>query len=140
MLFHMVEIRIAYQGQLHCSAVHGPSGSMLATDAPVDNMGKGQSFSPTDLVATALGTCILTIMGIAAQKRGLELAGATVTVQKEMVSEPVRRIGRLAVDITVPTKMSVEDRQLLEKSAQTCPVKKSLHSDIDVSIMFHWMS
>jgi putative redox protein len=102
----MVEIRIEYEGGLRCRAAHGPSGAILLTDAPVDNMGKGEAFSPTDLVATALGTCMMTIMGIAADRMGLDLRGATATVTKEMVTSPLRRIGKLAVTIKVPGKLS----------------------------------
>jgi putative redox protein len=134
----MVKIDIAYEGQLRCHATHGPSGTTLRTDAPVDNQGKGELFSPTDLVATALGTCMLTIMGIAAQRHGFDLSGATVSVAKEMVSEPVRRIGRLSVEIRVPSPLPAEDRHLLEKAAHLCPVKKSIHPDIEVPITFRW--
>ena len=134
----MVEIKIVYQGQLRCSATHGPSGTVLSTDAPVDNMGRGESFSPTDLVATALGACILTIMGIVAKRREININGTTVTVTKEMASQPVRRIGRLAVSIAVPTSVSPEDRQRFENAADTCPVKKSLHPDVDIPIAFNW--
>jgi len=134
----MVAIKIAYQGQLHCVATHGPSGTMLSTDAPVDNMGKGGSFSPTDLVATALGTCILTIMGIVAKRQEINIAGTTVTVTKEMAAQPVRRIGRLAVSINVPNPISAEDRVRFENAVQTCPVKKSLHPEIEMPITFKW--
>ena len=134
----MVEIEIAYQGQLRCRAVHGPSGKSLETDAPVDNMGKGETFSPTDLVATALGTCILTIIGIQARKRGLPLGAATVTVRKEMVSEPVRRIGRLSVDVRIAADLPAEERTRLEAAAHSCPVRRSLHADIEVPITFRW--
>lgn len=134
----MVTIEIAYQGQLHCRAEHTPSGTILETDAPKDNMGKGESFSPTDLVATALGTCILTVMGIAARKLEIDLTGTTVTVKKEMATAPLRRIARLAVDITFP--MPIEDayKAQLENAAHTCPVHKSLHPDIATPMAFHW--
>ncbi len=134
----MVEIQIIYKGQLHCEATHGPSGTVLATDAPKDNMGKGESFSPTDLVATALGTCMLTIMGIVAQRHNIDLAGATVTVGKEMAAQPVRRIGRLAVLIRIPGSVSEEDRRRLEHAVVTCPVHKSLHPDVEIPIEFKW--
>ena len=134
----MVEIEIAYEGRLRCRAVHGPSGAVLATDAPKDNMGQGESFSPTDLVATALGTCMLTIMGIVAQRHGIDLEGTTVTVGKEMVATPTRRIGRLTVDIRVPRAVSPEQQLLLENAAHTCPVHKSLHPDIETPVTFHW--
>ena len=134
----MVQIDIAYQGQLRCEAVHGPSGTKLSTDAPKDNHGKGESFSPTDLVATALGTCMLTIMGIVAQRHNISLDGATVSVGKEMAASPARRIGRLTVDIHVPGKLDDEQRKLLENAAHTCPVHKSLHPEIEIPVVFHW--
>jgi putative redox protein len=134
----MVEIDLVYQGQLHCQATHKPSGVTLATDAPKDNMGKGEAFSPTDLVATALGSCMLTIMGIVAMRHEWNLTGTTVKVVKEMASQPIRRIGRLAVTINIPTKLSPEDQRRLENAVVTCPVHKSLHPDIDIPITFNW--
>src|SRR3954451_21240709 len=104
----MVEIKTVYEGQLHCTATHGPSGAVLATDAPKDNMGKGESFSPTDLVATALATCVLTTMGIVAQRNGWDMTGSTARITKEMVTTPLRRIGRLAMDVRVPQAMTDE--------------------------------
>jgi len=136
----MVEIQIAYLGDLRCEARHGPSGTSLVTDAPIDNMGKGESFSPTDLMATALGTCMLTIMGIVAQRHQIDLQGARVKVTKEMATSPLRRIGRLAVEIHVPATLSQEDQQRLETAAHTCPVHKSLHPDIDAPVRFHFGS
>jgi putative redox protein len=136
----MVEIRIEYEGGLRCRAAHGPSGAILLTDAPVDNMGKGEAFSPTDLVATALGTCMMTIMGIAADRMGLDLRGATATVTKEMVTSPLRRIGKLAVTIKVPGKLSDEQKQKLHNAAMTCPVHKSLHPDVQLPVEFRWDS
>src|SRR5687768_12182337 len=112
----MVEINVRYDGQLHCEAVHGPSGSRLPTDAPKDNMGKGEAFSPTDLVATALATCVLTTMGIVAQRHGIDMSGATARVTKEMVSTPNRRIGRLAVYVKMPRKLSEDDQKRLENA------------------------
>jgi putative redox protein len=134
----MVEIRITYEGDLRCKAVHAPSSTALATDAPKDNMGKGQSFSPTDLVATALGTCMLTIMGIAAKKMAVDLKGTTVTVTKEMVANPVRRIGKLAVSFNVLTKLTYEQQIKLQDAAMTCPVHKSLHPDMEIPVEFNW--
>lgn len=135
-----VEINVVYEGQLHCTAKHGPSGTTLATDAPKDNMGKGESFSPTDLVATALATCVITTMGIVAQRNNLDLAGSRVHVEKHMITEPIRRIGRLPVTITVPktqaAKLSDTDRQKLENAAKHCPVHASLHPDIDAPLRF----
>jgi putative redox protein len=134
----MVEINIVYEGQLHCSATHDPSHTVLTTDAPKDNMGKGESFSPTDLVATALGTCIITTMGIVAQRHGIDLNGTKVRVEKHMVTAPVRRIGRLPVEIHVPRELSPDDRTRLENAAVTCPVHKSLHPDVDAPVTFKW--
>ncbi len=134
----MVETTIEYEGDLECRAVHGPSGTVLMTDAPVDNMGKGRSFSPTDLVGTALGSCILTILGIVGQRNNIELKGTKVAVCKEMASEPVRRIGCLTVDVHVPCEVAEEDRRRLVRAVEVCPVKQSLHPDIDIRIRFRW--
>ncbi|MBV9998024.1 MAG: OsmC family protein [Verrucomicrobia bacterium] len=134
----MVTIEIEYQGQLHTQAVHGPSGTRLITDAPVDNGGKGESFSPTDLVATALGTCMVTVMGIFAARHEIDLRGTRVTVAKEMVQQPVRRIGTLHVDIHVPLPASHPHRSALENAARTCPVHQSLHPDVLISVAFHY--
>lgn len=131
-----VIIDLVYEGDLHCSAVHVPSGKTLATDAPVDNGGKGETFSPTDLVATALGACVVTIMGIVAKKNNILIDGAKVRVSKDMVSDPVRRIGSLSVTVTLPkgSQFSEMDRQKLENAAKVCPVKQSLHPDTKVEI------
>ncbi len=133
-----VEIRMVYNGQLRCTSTHGPSGQQLTTDAPVDNMGKGESFSPTDLVATALGTCIATTMGIVAQREEIDLSGMTVNVIKEMVLKPTRRIGKLTTHLVIPAKVTAEQRQKLENAALTCPVKKSMHLDVEMPITFEW--
>jgi putative redox protein len=133
----MVEINISYEGDLRCRATHGPSGSVLLTDAPTDNMGKGEAFSPTDLVGTAMGTCMLTIMGIAAQSMGVDLRGTTVRVTKEMTPAP-RRIARLGVTFNVPVKLTDEQKQKLQNAAMTCPVHKSLHPDVQVPVEFFW--
>lgn len=134
----MVTIDIQYQGDLHCEAVHQPSGARVSTDAPKDNMGKGESFSPTDLVATALGTCMMTLMGIAARSMNVNLTGTHITVQKEMVTTPMRRIGKLGVKITVPAKVTAEQKEKLERAALTCPVHKSLHPDVQLPVEFVW--
>ncbi|MDB5322597.1 MAG: OsmC family protein [Phycisphaerales bacterium] len=134
----MVEITTIYNGQFRTTATHGPSGGTLITDAPKDNMGKGEAFSPTDLVATALATCILTTMGIVAQRHNLDITGATAKVTKEMVTTPIRRIGRLPVTVHMPRKLSEEDQKRLENAAHTCPVHKSLHTDIEAPITFTW--
>jgi putative redox protein len=134
----MVEISISYEGHLRCSATHGPSGNTLNTDAPKDNMGKGEAFSPTDLVATALGTCMLTTMAIVAQRQNIPFEGTTAKVGKEMVSTPSRRIGQLIVEIAVPMNLSEEDERRLRAAALACPVYKSLHPDVQVPITFYW--
>src|SRR5580658_4209287 len=126
----MVNIQIEYQGDLHCKATHGPSGTELSTDAPRDNQGRGESFSPTDLLATALGTCMLTIMGIAARTLNIDISGATASVEKEMTATAPRKIQRLAVSIHIPRSPSPADREKLERAAHACPVSKSLHPDI----------
>lgn len=134
----MVAIQLEYQGDLHCKAVHGPSKTELSTDAPVDNQGRGESFSPTDLVAAGLGSCILTILGIRARKLNLDLTGTTATVEKEMTATAPRMIKRLAVQIRVPHAVSPEHRQRLENAAHTCPVHRSLHPDVEKPIDFIW--
>jgi putative redox protein len=134
----VVQIQTEYQGDLHCTSVHTPSKTELATDAPVDNQGRGESFSPTDLIATSLGTCMLTTMGIVARTLNLDLAGAKATVEKEMSSTPPRKISRLPVTIRVPLTTTPENQQRLENAAYTCPVKKSLHPDIETPIAFVW--
>ncbi|MFH0945555.1 MAG: OsmC family protein [Planctomycetota bacterium] len=132
----MVRIEIAYQGELRCEATHTPSSSTLVTDAPVDNHGKGQSFSPTDLVATALGSCMVTIMGIVAKRHDLDLRGTTVTVEKEMLAKPARRIGQLKVTIGLNRKYEPDQLRLLEKAAAGCPVMQSLHPEIEIPVEF----
>ena len=133
-----VESEIIYRGALSCSAVHGPSKQTLATDAPVDNGGKGAAFSPTDLVATALGTCMATVMGLVAQRNQLDIEGLKVHVTKEMVADPVRRIGSLNTRLVFPPgkRYSPTDRAKLEAAARTCPVKQSLHPDVKVALEF----
>ena len=134
----MVSIDIVYQGELRCRATHGPSGGQLVTDAPVDNHGKGESFSPTDLVATALGTCMLTIMGIFAQRHEIDLRGTTVTVQKEMTAVPPRRIARLTTEMRIPLPPEHPQRAAIERAALTCPVHQSLHPDVEKPVNFVW--
>jgi putative redox protein len=134
----MVAIQFEYQGDLHCTAVHGPSATELTTDAPTDNQGRGETFSPTDLVATALGTCMLTVMGIMARTLQIDIAGTTATVEKEMTASAPRMIESLAVKIHVPHAVTPENQQKLERAAHTCPVHKSLHPDVHTPIDFIW--
>src|SRR6266850_6207232 len=113
----MVNISVRYDGGLHCSAVHGPSNSKRATDAPTDNKGKGEAFSPTDLVATALGTCMSTTMGIKAQELGVDLRGMTVSVKKEMSKDAPRRIIGLPSEVHIPLPKNSPHREVLEQTA-----------------------
>ena len=134
----MIQISIEYQGGLRCEATHGPSKGKLITDAPVDNHGKGESFSPTDLIATALGTCMATIMGIFAEHHAIDLRGMRITVEKEMVQTPIRRIARLASKITIPLPPTHPQREALERAALTCPVHQSLHPEVQKPVTFEW--
>lgn len=133
-----VEIKITYQGDLHCVAVHGPSHQTLSTDAPTDNGGKGAAFSPTDLVATALGSCMATIIGLVAKRNQLDVTGLEIQVIKEMATDPVRRIGSLTTRLVFPNgkALTAADRSKLETAAKACPVKQSLHPDIKLPIEF----
>jgi len=138
----MVDIYLRYEGDLHCTARHGPSGTQIETDAPVDNHGRGASFSPTDLVAAALGVCMLTVMGILANKEGWELRGIDVHVQKQMTKLLPRRIERLTVEFTVPpavaSALDSDAKQRLEHAALHCPVRLSIAESIDVPVRFGW--
>ena len=131
----MVKSFIVYQGEKHCELTHGPSGSKIETDAPKDNQGRGERFSPTDLAAAALGSCALTVTAMAAEKDGLSLIGAQVEVEKEMLANP-RRIGRLTMRMSLPKKLTPTERSKLEEVALNCPVIKSLHPDIDIQSEF----
>jgi putative redox protein len=133
-----VEIKVVYQGKLACEATHRPSSKTLITDAPTDNGGNGASFSPTDLVATALGSCVLTILGLVSERHDLDLSGCHVTVTKEMIQRPVRRIGGLRTVVQIPADRIIESamRERLEAAARKCPVHQSLHPEIDAPIEF----
>ncbi|MEW6252639.1 MAG: OsmC family protein [Planctomycetota bacterium] len=133
-----VETDITYLGDLECEAVHGPSGDRLKTDAPVDNGGRGAAFSPTDLVAAALGTCIVTIMDKVAVRHGWDLRGTRVHVVKEMITGPARRIGALRVTVTLPKTRAwaADDLARLRNAAETCPVKGSLDAQVQVPLEF----
>ena len=135
----MVKMIVGYTGQLHCELTHEPSGSRIETDAPKDNMGRGERFSPTDLVGAALASCVLTTMGIVAQRDGVNIEGAQAAVQKEMVSQPTRRIGALPVQVTLPAALPAEYRKKMENAALACPVKKSLHPDVRVEFSFSYV-
>jgi len=134
----VVEINVQYKGSLRCEAIHGPSDGMLITDAPVDNHGKGESFSPTDLVATALASCVSTIMGIYANRHAIDLVGLKIHVAKHMSSEAPRRIARLPLKITMPAGIDGKHREALEQAATHCPVHRSLSADIDIPVEFNY--
>lgn len=134
----MVEIKLSYEGELHCSAIHTPSGNALVTDAPVDNNGRGQAFSPTDLVATALGSCMATVIGIVAGRKNIAVEGMTVVVRKGMSDDTPRRISRLELDIVMPLPADHPDREVLESAARGCPVHHSIHPDIEVVMNWEW--
>ena len=135
-----VEVDVIYDGGLRCRATHGPSGDTLPTDAPVDNGGQGAAFSPTDLVGTAMATCMVTIMGKVAEDKGLDIAGTKVHIVKEMITGAKRRIASLNAIITLPPgrTYSAQERAMLENAAATCPVKRSLHPDVNVDIRFEY--
>lgn len=134
-----VHIECRYEGDLHCSAVHGPSGSRLSTDAPADNQGRAETFSPTDLVATAIGSCILTTMGIYARPRNIRLEGARAVVEKEMTKTPPRRIAKLSVRVSLPATLNDKARGALEQAARLCPVAASLHPDVEIPLTFEYV-
>jgi len=133
-----IEVTAVYDGGLRTTATHGPSQSSFETDAPVDNCGKGQRFSPTDLVGTAMGTCMLTIMGIYADKHGIDIEGAAVRVLKKMTSELPRMIAKITTEITVPLPEDHPHRAAMEAAALGCPVHRSLHPDVDKPVIFLW--
>lgn len=130
---------VVYTGQLRCEATHLQSGSEIQTDAPTDNRGKGERFSPTDLVCVALGTCVITTMGIKAQDMGIDLSGATQDIQKHMVADP-RRIGKIDIIVRFPKtlNLSEKDRTILERVGHNCPVMKSLSPDLHVNLVYEW--
>jgi uncharacterized OsmC-like protein len=133
----MVKITGEYQGDLHCTARHEPSGNALVTDAPKDNQGRGEAFSPTDLVATAFATCVATTMAIAARKHGVELGSFRYEVTKEMSAEAPRRIARLTLNVWLPESSRALTHDILERAAQGCPVHRSLAPEVEKLIAFH---
>lgn len=130
-----VEITGRYTGGLGVELVHGPSGATLRTAAPVDNQGDGSSFSPTDLVASALGACMLTLIGIVGERDGIDLHGLRFSVRKHMTSGP-RRIGTLEARIDMPPGLDARRRKLLERAALTCPVHRSLPESMEKPVSF----
>jgi putative redox protein len=131
--------QITYEGNLRTVATHLQSGTVIETDAPTDNQGKGERFSPTDLVATALGNCMLTIMGIKARDMNVNLEGTKIDIKKVMVTDP-RRIGEIKVTFNFPEGLKADDKQkaILERAALTCPVIESLHPELKKTVEFNW--
>ena len=133
----MHQIIVEYEGELRTRAKHLKSGNEIFTDAPVDNHGKGEAFSPTDLTAASLGSCILTIMGIAAESRGMDLKGTRSEITKVMGKNP-RRINKVKIQIHFKNNYSIIERKILETAAHACPVHQSLHVDLEKEIIFHY--
>lgn len=133
--------QIIYEGNLRTVATHLQSGTIIETDAPTDNQGKGERFSPTDLVATALGNCMLTIMAIKARDMQLDLEGTKVDITKNMITNP-RRIGEIKVVINFPAILETDEKQreIIERAAMTCPVFESLHPNLKKEVEFKWKS
>ena len=130
--------RVTYTGDLRTLSVHLQSGKEFITDAPVDNHGLGQAFSPTDTVANAVATCMLTVMGIKARAMGVDITGATAEVTKTMASDP-RRISKVEVSLSLPAGISGKDRKILEHTGKTCPVIQSINPAIEKELEFHWV-
>jgi len=130
---------IVYKGHLRCECTHLQSGTVIETDAPSDNRGKGERFSPTDTLCVALATCAVTTMALKANDMGIDIAGTAIAVTKHMLSEP-RRIGRIDVSLSFPGSLQLEekDRTILQRVGDNCPVVKSLHPDLDVRIEYNW--
>jgi len=129
--------KVTYLGDLRTACTHIKSGNTFITDAPTDNNGKGEAFSPTDTVATGLASCMMTVMGIKARDMGIDLKGTTATVNKIMASDP-RRIYKIEVVFNIPVEADDKSKVILERTANTCPVHYSLHPDIEKDITFNW--
>ena len=131
----MVRIEATYDGDLRCTATHGPSGKTLITDAPVDNKGKGKSFSPTDLLATSMLTCVMTIVAIRADSKGIDVSGMNGSIEKSMAANP-RRIAKLEVIVNLPSDLSMDDRAWLITEGCNCPVCVSVSESMEVDVTF----
>lgn len=132
----MTRVHCRYTGDLRCEAEHGPSGAVIRTDNPLDGERDPEAFGPTDLVAASVGTCILTVMGIVARRRGWDLMGTSVEVDKTMASEGPRRIGHLRVAISLPAALDAQKRSLLQRAAETCPVKHNLEQTTEIELVW----
>ena len=133
----MVEITAVYDGGQHSTSVHGPSGAIITTDGPIDNGGKGKGYSPSDLLVAGLGTCMLTYLGKAGDRYGWDLRTARIVLIKEMIADPMRRVGRIVVDIHLPRAFDDKEMRVLTNAVTTCPVKLSLSDLVEVPITFH---
>ena len=128
---------IVYQGELRCSCTHLQSQTVIETDAPTDNRGKGARFSPTDLLCVSLATCMITTMGIRAADMQIDLSGSKLEVTKHMLSEP-RRVGKVEINLLLPGNLEEKDRMILQKIGDNCPVMKSIHPDLQVEVTYGW--
>ena len=133
----MTKIKCFYLGNLNCEAIHQQSGGLIRTDAPLDHCGKGENFSPTDLLATSLGTCLLTIMGIKAKSKGFDLEGIYLNIEKIMTQNNERKIKELIIDIFIPESASKETIYFLKKASKDCPVTRNLSQELDIKINWH---
>ena len=132
----MPTVSCRYRGELRCEATHHGSGAVLITDAPIDNAGKGEEFSPTDLLATSVATCMLTIMGITAKSRNWSIEGSTAEVDKQMTQSGPRKVEKLSVHLKLPQQLSNDQRGLLQRVAEQCPVKRSLDPSIQLELIW----
>lgn len=135
----MVAMTGIYEGEKHCTLTHGPSQNKISTDAPKDNNGRGEAFSPTDLIGAALGSCIVTTMAIYGEKHDINLKGSSFKVEKKMQLNP-RMIAELVVEVTLPATLSAEQKIILEDIAHTCPVARSLHPSVLVPVTFKYVA
>ena len=133
----MTKIKCSYLGDLKCDAIHLQSGSRIKTDAPLDHFGKGEKFSPTDLLATSLGTCLLTIMAIKAKSNGWDLEGIYLNIEKLMTKNNDRKIKELIIDIYIPENTTSKTFEFLKKASKDCPVTRNLAENIDIKISWH---
>jgi putative redox protein len=134
----MVKFNIIYEGDLRCKATHGPSGTVIFTDAPTDNHGRGESFSPTDLCAVSLGVCAITTIAIKTLGQDINLTGTNINVEKHMTDAPPRRIKKILVEFNMPGGIQNEKREILRKIAEECPVALSLHPDVEKVFTFNY--
>jgi|YNPMSStandDraft_1061717.scaffolds.fasta_scaffold00007_35 putative redox protein len=132
----MVTINVEYLGDLHCKVTHEPSQTCFLTDAPLDNQGKAEFISPTDLTAASIASCIATIMGIAAKSRNLDIKGLKIAAKKEMINKPLRRISAIYLDIDFPIELNDDEKNVFINIIRNCPVSRSLHPDIKIDVIF----